>query len=121
MRIRSAYIATLVAFAALAAGCGSASPSTPTPTAAADVTINIVGISGSTSFAPSPTTVSLGQRVIWKNIDTRTHNIIQDTNSFTTPVITAGGAADAVTMSTRGIFAYHCGIHPSMVGTITVQ
>jgi plastocyanin len=26
-----------------------------------------------------------------------------------------------VTMSTRGTFAYHCGIHPSMVGTITVQ
>jgi plastocyanin len=65
--------------------------------------------------------VSVGQRVIWKNTDTRTHDIIQDANSFTTPAITAGAAADPVTMSTRGTFTYHCGIHPSMVGTITVQ
>ena len=121
MKIRSSCLATLVVFAGLAAGCGSSSPSTPTPAPLADATINIVGISGSSSFAPSPTTVSVGQRVIWKNIDTRTHDIIQDANSFTTPNISAGGAADAVTMSTRGTFAYHCGIHPSMVGTITVQ
>jgi plastocyanin len=120
MRIQFAHIATLVTFAALTASCGS-SPSAPTPTPVADATINIVGISGSNSFAPSPTTVSVGQRVIWKNIDTRSHDIIQDANSFTTPVITAGGAADPVTMATRGTFTYHCGIHPSMVGTITVQ
>ena len=90
MNIRSVYIATFLAAAALAAGCGSSSPSTPTPTPVADATINIVGISGSSSFAPSPTTVTLGQRVIWKNIDTRTHDIIQDSNSFTTPNIAAG-------------------------------
>ena len=102
-------------------GCGSSTPSTPTPAPLADATINIVAISGSSSFAPNPTTVTVGQRVIWKNIDTRNHNIIQDANSFTTPIIAAGVAADPVTMSTRGTFAYHCGIHPSMVGTITVQ
>jgi plastocyanin len=121
MKIRSAYLATFVAFTVLAVGCGSSSPSTPTPAPLADATINIVGINGSSSFAPSPTTVSVGQRVIWKNVDTRTHDIIQDANSFTTPTITAGAAADPVTMSTRGTFTYHCGIHPSMVGTITVQ
>ena len=120
MKIRLLSFAPLAAFAMFAAGCGSSS-STPTPVPLTDATINIVAISGSTSFAPSPTTVSVGQRVIWKNIDTRTHDIIQDANSFTTPNIAPGGAADPVTMSTRGTFAYHCGIHPSMVGTITVQ
>jgi plastocyanin len=121
MNIRIGYIAMLAAFAAATAGCGSSSPSAPTPTASADMTINIVGINGSSSFVPSPTTVSVGQRVIWKNVDSRSHDIIQDANSFTTPVIAAGGAAEPVTMSTRGTFTYHCGIHPSMVGTITVQ
>jgi plastocyanin len=87
----------------------------------ADATINIVGISGSSSFAPSPTTVTVGQRVIWKNVDTRSHDVVQDAGSFATPVISTGGAADPVTMTTRGTFTYHCGIHPSMVGTITVQ
>lgn len=114
----SIAIATLT-LGALA--CGSSSPATPTPAAAADVTVNIVGISGSSSFAPNPTAVSVGQRIVWKNVDTRNHNIIQDGNAFTTPIIATGASADAVTMSTRGTFAYHCGIHPSMVGTITVQ
>lgn len=121
MTIRATSLAMFVAFGALTVACGSSSPSTPTPAPLADATINIVGISGSSSFAPSPTTVTVGQRVIWKNVDTRTHDIIQDANSFTTPTIAAGAAADPVTMSTRGTFTYHCGIHPSMVGTITVQ
>jgi plastocyanin len=124
MKNTSKLIAIVAVFGSLGAGCGSSSPSTPTtttPPAAADLTINITGINGSSSFVPSPTTASLGQRVIWKNGDTRTHDIIQDANTFTTPNITAGASAAPVTMSTRGTFAYHCGIHPSMVGTITVQ
>ena len=119
-----ACIGTLVAFAAIAAGCSSSNPSNPsnpTSTPAADVTVNITGINGSNSFAPSPTTVSVGQRVVWKNVDGITHNIIQDNGGFTTPNISGGSAAGAVTMSTPGTFTYHCGIHPSMVGTITVQ
>ena len=121
MTTRSTSLIALVAIAALTVGCGSSTPSTPTPTPLADATINIVGISGSSSFAPSPTTVTVGQRVIWKNVDTRNHDIIQDASSFTTPIIAAGAAADPVTMATRGTFTYHCGIHPSMIGTITVQ
>ena len=116
--VRSLVVMTL---ALGASACGSSSPATPTPAPAADMTVNVVGISGSSSFAPNPTTVTVGQRIIWKNVDTRTHNIIQDANAFTTPIIASGASADAVTMSTRGTFPYHCGIHPSMVGTITVR
>ena len=121
MNIRSVYFAIVLSAAAAAVGCGSSSPSTPTPAAPADATINIVGISGSSSFAPNPTTVTVGQRVIWKNVDSNVHDIIQDANNFTTPNIAIGASADPVTMSTRGTFSYHCGIHPSMVGSITVQ
>lgn len=121
MSIRSRCRISLLALGALTAACGSSTPSTPSPAPLADATINIVGISGSSSFVPSPTTVTVGQRVIWKNVDSRNHDIIQDANSFTTPIIAAGASGDPVTMSTRGTFAYHCGIHPSMVGTITVQ
>ncbi len=120
--MKTALTLAIVAATALGAvGCGSSTPSTPTPTPSADVTVNIVGISGSSSFVPNPTTVTVGQRIVWKNVDIRSHDIIQDGNAFTTPVIAAGAAASAVTMSTRGTFAYHCGIHPSMVGTVTVQ
>ena len=61
------YALPILIFAALtAAACGSNStPAPPTPSSPGpDVTINITGINGTQSFAPSPTTVNLGQRVI---------------------------------------------------------
>lgn len=110
-----------VAITALAAAACGSSPSTPTQSnPGPDVTINIVGIQGSNSYNPSPTTIKVGQRVIWKNTDTRTHDTVQDANSFATPAIAAGAQSDPITMSTAGTFTYHCGIHPSMTGTITV-
>ncbi len=93
----------------------------PTQTApGADVTINIVGILGANSYAPSPTTIKAGQRVIWKNTDTRTHDVVQDSNAFSAPPIASGAQSDPITLSTPGTFTYHCGIHPSMTATITV-
>jgi plastocyanin len=113
----------LLASCALAFSSCSSSPATPTPTPtpAADATVNITGINGGNSFSPNPTTVTVGQRVIWKNVDTQNHDIVQDGNLFTTPVIAPGGSANAITMSTRGTFGYHCAIHPTMVGTVVVQ
>jgi plastocyanin len=113
----------IISIALTTMACGSSSPSspTPTPTTGANLTVNIVGNNGSNSFAPNPTTVTVGQTVAWKNTDTITHDIIQDGNAFSTPTVAGGASTSAVTMSTRGTFNYHCGIHPSMVGTITVQ
>jgi plastocyanin len=31
------------------------------------------------------------------------------------------GTTFSTTLSTAGSYQYHCGIHPNMVGTITVQ
>jgi plastocyanin len=119
MKITLSFAIIAIALSAIA--CGSSSPSSPTPTSGADVTVNIVGINGSNSFAPNPTTVAVGQRIAWKNADSTTHDIIQDANAFTTASVGAGATTNAVTMSTRGTFTYHCGIHPTMVGTVTVQ
>jgi plastocyanin len=120
MTTTSAFAIAIVSCAVAASACGS-SPSTPSQTSPGpDVTINIVGISGANSYNPSPTTIKAGQRVIWKNTDTRTHDAVQDANTFAVPAIPAGAQSDAITLSTPGTFTYHCGIHPSMTGTITV-
>lgn len=111
----------LLASCALAFSSCSSSPATPTPAAGGDATVNITGNNGSNSFTPNPTTVTVGQRIIWKNVDTQIHEIVQDSNVFTTPVIAPGASANAITMSTRGTFGYHCAIHPTMVGTVVVQ
>ncbi|HEY6895119.1 MAG TPA: cupredoxin domain-containing protein [Rhodanobacteraceae bacterium] len=113
-------LASIATLSLTVAACGS-SPSSPTPSSPGpDVTINILGIQGANSYNPSPTTIKAGQRVIWKNTDTRTHDTIQDANAFSVPPISAGAQSDPITLSTPGTFTYHCGIHPSMTGTITV-
>jgi plastocyanin len=112
-------LAALAAVAGLAAGCGSSSPSAPTVTA--DVTITMVGDRGNQSFSPNPTTMRVGQTVAWKNGDSTTHDATSDVTRFGTGTVSAGATSAPVTMSTAGTFAYHCTIHPGMVGTLVVQ
>jgi plastocyanin len=116
-RITLAGIAGVLALGA--AACGSSSPSAPT--VAADVTISMVGDRGSQSYAPNPTTMRVGQTVAWKNNDSTAHDATQDASRFQTGTVNAGGTSAPLTMSTAGTFAYHCTLHPGMVGTLVVQ
>lgn len=110
-----------------AVGCGgsySSNPSPmPTPTpggggGAADVTITIQGMNGANSFSPNPATVKVGQTVAWHNADSIPHN---PTGSGIDTGAIAGGATSApIQFTTAGTVDYHCGIHPSMVGTLNV-
>lgn len=108
--------------------CGSSySPTTPTVGGTADVTITILGMNGNLSFSPDPGLVPVGKTVAWRNADTgaygsgTTHNIVSDTGAFTTGPLAPGSASSPVMMSTAGSFPYHCSIHPTMTGTLTVQ
>lgn len=121
MKQTLALATVAITFALVTAACGSNSPSSPSQSnPGPDVTINIVGIQGANSFNPSPTTIKAGQRVIWKNNDTRTHDATQDAGSFKTSLLSPGSSSDPVTLSTPGTFTYHCSIHASMTGTVTV-
>lgn len=116
--------AVLVVAAAFASGCGdsTSAPTPPTPPpASADVTIDIGADNGANSFAPNPATVTAGQTVSWANADNAVHRIVQDSGGFATANIAAGSTAAPVMVATRGTIAYHCSIHPSMVGTLVVQ
>ncbi len=112
---------------ALAVACGSSnsSPTAPTPPPAGgggggSVTVTILGMNGSQSFSPSPVTVKAGQTVAWHNNDVISHTATADNGSFDTGVIAPGSTSNPITMSAAGTFGYHCSIHPSMVGTVTV-
>jgi len=73
-----------------------------------------------TAYSPNPLTVSVGTTVTWTNNDTTTHNSTSNNGAFATPSIGPGASA-SFTFQSAGSFAYHCTIHPGMVGTITVQ
>lgn len=121
-------IAVLAAAALVAAyACGSSySPVSPPPGGTADVTITIVADSGNTSFSPNPGMVPVGKTVAWTNAGSAgyggvTHHIMADNGSFDTGDIAPGSTSAPIKMTTAGSFGYHCTIHPTMVGTVTVQ
>lgn len=116
-----------VGLTAMACG-GSSNPVTPTPTpggggggGSANVTITIVGMNGSQSFSPNPGTVTAGQTVAWHNADSVAHTATANNGAFNTGSIAPGATSAPVMMSTAGNIAYHCSIHPTMVGTLAVQ
>ena len=119
-------IGGLLLVAAALGGCGSngsMSPASPTPTptpAASDVVITIVGMNGSLSYSPNPATVTVGQTVAWKNADSLAHTATADAGTFNTSTLAAGATSSPIPMTTAGTFTYHCAIHGSMTGTLTV-
>lgn len=117
-----AAVALLSAALVISALSGCGSDSNPAdPPATADVTIEIVGNAGASSYSPSPRVVTAGQTVSWHNADGMTHTATADGGAFNTGNIAAGATSAPITMTTTGALAYHCTIHPSMVGTLTVN
>jgi len=114
-----------VVLAGFAWGCGgyggSISPTAPAPppaaTTADTVTINIVRENGAQSFSPNPATLPEGQLVVWRNIDTTTHRVVLNNGTLDTGDL-APGASSAPMAINGGAGAYHCSIHPDMVGSI---
>ena len=96
-------------------------PPAPGPTpgpapAPATVTINIVGSAGNLAFAPNPSQALMGDLIVWTNNDRSQHRIVLDDGTVIGDV--APGASTAPMPLTSATAAYHCIIHPSMVGSI---
>ena len=72
------------------------------------------------AFAPASVTVAAGTTVTWTNADNTEHTVTADDGSFKSDKL-GTGAAFSQTFTKAGTFAYHCSIHPSMKGTITVH
>jgi len=90
---------------------------TPTPVAASLV-VMINGMNGGSSFSPNPASVKAGQTIAWMNADSVTHTATG--SSFDTGNIAPGATSAPVSFSATGSFDYHCRIHPSMVGSVSV-
>ena len=106
---------------ALLLACGhddSNSPSTP------DADVLIVANAetmGPNAYDPNPFTVSLaaGGTVEWGNADGEDHTVTADDDAFTSGNIN-GGDTFSHPFTVEGAVPYHCELHPTMVGVITV-
>ncbi len=71
------------------------------------------------AFSPSGLSVRIGTRVTFTNGDATTHTVTANGGLFNSGNLPSGQSFSFTFMS-RGSFAYHCRIHPSMTGTVTV-
>lgn len=72
------------------------------------------------SFAPAAVTAKVGDIVAFTNNDSTAHTATVDGGACTTPNI-AAGSANGLTFTAAGTYKFHCAIHPTMTGTITVS
>jgi plastocyanin len=73
----------------------------------------------SNSFKPDNITIKAGDTITWTNKDSYNHTVTGNNAEFDSGNI-ASGAKFSFTFSKEGSYKYHCSIHTSMTGTITV-
>ncbi|MEQ1704091.1 MAG: cupredoxin family copper-binding protein, partial [Ilumatobacteraceae bacterium] len=93
---------------------------TATSAAAVDVadTPGSVAIAGF-AFDGATTTVTAGSTITWTNADGFAHSVVARDATFQSDDL-ATGDTFAHTFDAPGTYAYICGIHPSMAGTVVV-
>ena len=115
------FASILTVSAGVAAACngsyGASSPSAPsnTPPSGA-VIINVVRENGNQSFSPNPATVPSGQTVVWHNTDATTHRVVLNSGRLDTGNLAPNAFSQPMILDAAG--AYHCSIHPDMIGTL---
>jgi len=65
--------------------------------------------------------IKVGTTVTWTNKDAVAHTVTSDDGTSFNSGNLANGQTLSFTFNTPGSWTYHCAIHPSMKGTITVS
>ncbi|MCL5018446.1 MAG: cupredoxin family copper-binding protein [Candidatus Pacearchaeota archaeon] len=73
------------------------------------------------AFSPSSLTISVGDTVIWTNLQGVSHTVTSDSGNELDSEFLSNGETYSHTFSTAGTFNYHCSPHSSMKGTIIVS
>jgi plastocyanin len=125
-------LVVILATALVVTACGGSTTSsttagTPATTSGASTTATSgaaggggqVAIKGF-AFSPTSLTIKAGESVTWTNQDSAGHTVVADNGEFKSGDV-AQGATYTFKFDKAGTYPYHCGIHPTMTGTIVVQ
>ena len=104
----------LIGYGAIAARDGGSSTST-SETPAGPSAVSIIDF----SFKAPALTVTKGTTVTWTNDDGVGHSVVAGDDTFRSERLEKGDTFE-FTFETDGEFAYICGIHPYMAGTVVV-
>lgn len=109
----------LVAAAVLAAGCtdyGSTDDSAGNIEQVQTTNVSMMDL----QFQPQNIRVSAGDTITWTNDDSVVHTATADNGEFDSGHLEPGQTFSHV-FGEPGTYDYRCTIHPTMVGTVTVQ
>lgn len=85
------------------------------PARAATTAVEIRGF----AFSPAATSIPTGDAVSWTNFDGVGHTVTSDTPAFNSGTLGRNSSYTLFFLA-PGTFAYHCAIHPTMRGSVTV-
>lgn len=71
------------------------------------------------AFGPAEVTITVGSAVAWTNLQSARHTATSDTGVWDSDILTQNAAFE-FTFNEAGDFAYHCDIHPDMLGVVHV-
>ncbi|HKB28566.1 MAG TPA: plastocyanin/azurin family copper-binding protein [Candidatus Limnocylindrales bacterium] len=73
------------------------------------------------AFAPSTVTAKVGDVITWTNGGPASHTVTVDNAPACDTGAIASGSTGSLTFSAAGSYPFHCSIHSSMKGTITIS
>jgi plastocyanin len=73
------------------------------------------------TWTPADVTAKVGDVITWTNGDTVPHKVALDDGSCQMSANISGGGKASLVFSVAGTFPFHCSVHPSMKGTITIS
>jgi len=73
------------------------------------------------AFIPPSLSINTGDTVIWTNMDSVAHTVTSDSGTELNSATLQTGSTYSHTFNNPGTFNYHCSIHTSMKGSITVS
>ena len=79
------------------------------------VSVEIAGF----AYEPAEATAKVGEVITWTNTDAAPHTATLDEGDCATGNLPADGSGGLV-FSVAGTYPYHCAIHPTMTGSVTV-
>lgn len=89
----------------------------PKTTTAKTMTVTIQNF----AFSPQVIAVNAGDTVTWVNKDTASHTTVSDNALIWDSGNLTQGQKYSRVFKYTGSYAYHCGLHPSMTGTVVVR
>jgi len=122
----SGTVAVAMLFAACSGNPPAATGGAPAATVQASICTEATGSAADVEATVSgnqwgPVSAAVGDVITWTNGDAVPHKVALDDGSCTMTNNITGEAPQSLTFNQAGSFPFHCTVHPSMKGTITIS